>query len=146
MNVTLKLCPNHNSSALACINFIKSRLNVDSLSDGSQDIDLISQEILITDTRFQDAPVNRRSNVFTSILQPLRNSQNTQDIVQAEVHHKKRKNTANTTILFHNIRLTAILDWLEAVRDFLVLNSPAPEPAEIYQTVVAHDSTASNQR
>lgn len=127
VNVTVKLHPNHNIAALACINFIKSRLTLDSLSDGSQDIDLVSQEILITDTRFQDEPVNRQSNVFTSILQPLRNSNN-ENRVQAEVHHRRRKANAATTILIHSMRLTAILDWWEAVRDFLVLNSPEPEP------------------
>lgn len=128
VNVTLKLHPHHGSAALACVNFIKSRLILDSLSDGSQDVDLVSREILVTDTRFQDEPVNRRSNVFTSILQPLSNSSAFDDRVQAEVHHRKRNNFSSTTILLHSMRLTAILDWWEAVRDFLVLNSPEPEP------------------
>ncbi|XP_043510420.1 vacuolar protein sorting-associated protein 13D isoform X2 [Frieseomelitta varia] len=127
VNVTVKLHPNHNIAALACINFIKSRLTLDSLSDGSQDIDLVSQEILITDMRFQDEPVDKQSNVFTSILQPLRNSNN-ENRVQAEVHHRRRIASAATTILVHSMRLTAILDWWEAVRDFLMLNSIEPEP------------------
>ena len=128
VNVTLKLHPNHGIAALACVNFIKSRLTLDSLSDGSQDIDLVSQEILVTDTRFQDEPVNKRSNVFTNILQPLKNFGGIDDRVQAEVHHRRRKNNAATTILLHSMRLTGILDWWEAVRDFLVLNAPEPEP------------------
>ncbi|KAL6266404.1 hypothetical protein P5V15_003257 [Pogonomyrmex californicus] len=131
VNVTVKLHPSHNIAALACVNFIKSRLTLDSLSDGSQDIDLVSQEILITDTRFQNEPVDRQCNVFTRILQPLRDSTDTetaQDRVQAEVHHRKRKAYAATTILLHSMRLTAILDWWQAVRDFLLLNSPEPEP------------------
>ncbi|XP_076684056.1 vacuolar protein sorting 13D isoform X4 [Andrena cerasifolii] len=127
VNVTVKLHPNHNIAALACINFIKSRLTLDSLSDGSQDVDLVSQEILITDMRFQDEPAHKQSNVFTSILQPLRNSSN-ENHVQAEVHHRRRNCNAATTILIHSMRLTAILDWWEAVRDFLVLNSPVPDP------------------
>ncbi|CAD1471583.1 unnamed protein product, partial [Heterotrigona itama] len=127
VNVTVKLHPNHNIAALACINFIKSRLTLDSLNDGSQDIDLVSQEILITDMRFQDEPVDKQSNVFTSILQPLRNSNN-ENRVQAEVHHRRRIASAATTILVHSMRLTAILDWWEAVRDFLMLNSIEPEP------------------
>ncbi|XP_072751576.1 intermembrane lipid transfer protein Vps13D isoform X2 [Anoplolepis gracilipes] len=131
VNVTVKLHPSHNIAALACINFIKSRLTLDSLSDGSQDIDLVSQEILIMDTRFQNEPVDRQSNVFTRILQPLKNSADinvTEDRVQAEVHHRKRKAYSATTILLHSMRLTAILDWWQAVRDFLLLNSPEPEP------------------
>lgn len=132
VNVTVKLHPSHNIAALACINFIKSRLTLDSLSDGSQDIDLVSQEILITDTRFQNEPADRRCNVFTRILQPLRSSADVteaaEDRVQAEVHHRKRKAYSATTILLHSMRLTAILDWWEAVRDFLLLNSPVPDP------------------
>ncbi|XP_012219117.1 intermembrane lipid transfer protein Vps13D isoform X2 [Linepithema humile] len=132
VNVTVKLHPSHNIAALACVNFIKSRLTLDSLSDGSQDIDLVSQEILITDTRFANEPIDRRCNVFTRILQPLRSSADVieaaEDRVQAEVHHRKRKAYSATTILLHSMRLTAILDWWEAVRDFLLLNSPAPDP------------------
>ncbi|XP_058797313.1 intermembrane lipid transfer protein Vps13D isoform X2 [Phymastichus coffea] len=135
VNVTLKLHPHHSIAALACVNFIKSRLILDSLSDGSQDVDLVSREILVTDTRFHDEPVNRRSNVFTSILQPLRESSTVEDRVQAEVHHRKRMGSSATTILLHSMRLTAILDWWEAVRDFLVLNSPEPEPVHIINAI-----------
>ncbi|XP_076758070.1 vacuolar protein sorting 13D isoform X2 [Xylocopa sonorina] len=144
VNVTVKLHPNHNIAALACINFIKSRLTLDSLSDGSQDIDLVSQEILITDMRFQDEPANKQSNVFTSILQPLRNSNN-ENRVQAEVHHRRRKANAATTILVHSMRLTAILDWWEAVRDFLMLNSIEPEPIlGIMQTATESNQESEN--
>lgn len=146
VNVTVKLHPSHNIAALACVNFIKSRLTLDSLSDGSQDIDLVSQEILITDMRFQNEPADRRSNVFTRILQPLRNSSDvTEDRVQAEVHHRKRKAYAATTILLHSMRLTAILDWWEAVRDFLLLNSPEPDPIpSTVQMVVCQEAEATN--
>ncbi|XP_046815359.1 vacuolar protein sorting-associated protein 13D isoform X1 [Vespa crabro] len=142
VNVTVKLHPNHGIAALACINFIKSMLTLDSLSDGSQDIDLVSQEILITDMRFQDEPANKRSNVFTSILQPLKDSTNIQDRVQAEVHHRRRNNSATTTVLLHSMRLTAILDWWEAVRDFVMLNSPEPDPIPgMTQVTVCQDNS-----
>lgn len=145
VNVTVALHPNHGLAALACVNFIKSRLTLDSLSDGSQDIDLVSQEVLVTDTRFQDEPVNHRSNVFTSILQPLRNSGSIENHVQAEVHHRRRRNNVATTIILHSMRLTAILDWWEAVRDFLFLNAPEPDPVlGIVQTVVPQENDESN--
>jgi len=145
VNVTVKLHPSHNIAALACINFIKSRLTLDSLSDGSQDIDLVSQEILITDTRFQNEPVDRQCNVFTRILQPLRDTADTeagQDRVQAEVHHRKRKAYSATTILLHSMRLTAILDWWQAVRDFLLLNSsePDPIPGSVHVSIVNQET------
>lgn len=145
VNVTVALHPNHGLAALACVNFIKSRLTLDSLSDGSQDIDLVSQEVLVTDTRFQDEPVNHRSNVFTSILQPLRNSGGIENHVQAEVHHRRRRHNIATTIILHSMRLTAILDWWEAVKDFLFLNAPEPEPVlGIIQTVVTQENDESN--
>jgi hypothetical protein len=40
-------------SSLACINFTKSQLVVETYSNQSYYIDLIAQEILITDTSFQ---------------------------------------------------------------------------------------------
>ena len=52
----LQLCHNPESS-LACINFIKSRLMVETYSNQSRDVDLVSQEILVTDTRFQGESV-----------------------------------------------------------------------------------------
>jgi vacuolar protein sorting-associated protein 13D len=140
VNVTVKLHPSHDIAALACINFIKSRLTLESLSDGSQDIDLVSQEILITDTRFQNEPANRRCNVFTRILQPLRDIINAKDRVQAEVHHRKRKDYIVTTILLHSMRLTAILDWWEAVRDFLLLNSSKPDPIPSTQVIINQET------
>lgn len=145
VNVTVALHPNHGLAALACVNFIKSRLTLDSLSDGSQDIDLVSQEVLVTDTRFQDEPVNHRSNVFTSILQPLRNSGGIENHVQAEVHHRRRRNNVATTIILHSMRLTAILDWWEAVKDFLFLNAPEPDPVlGIVPTVVRQENDDTN--
>lgn len=50
--VDVSVCLSRGSHTLACVNFVKSHLNVDSFSDRTQDVDLVSQEILITDTRF----------------------------------------------------------------------------------------------
>lgn len=38
---------------LACVNFIRSKLTYESFSDESKDVDLVSEEILISDTRFK---------------------------------------------------------------------------------------------
>lgn len=117
-------------TSLACINFIKSSLNIDIFSDNSQDIDLVSQEILVTDSRFNGRPVNpsvptaissvdtQTKNVFTNILQPI-NYRLGSDSVQAEVHTRRRDDCSKYTILLNNMRVMAILDWMENVRDFL---------------------------
>ncbi|KAK6626649.1 hypothetical protein RUM44_009125 [Polyplax serrata] len=148
VNVVVHLKQTHGEGIpLACINFIKSRLVVETFSDRSQDIDLVSAEILITDTRFTDEPLEKRCNVFTNILQPLSSKHSKEakspdkfdkpeterdkidfddGTVQAEVHHRRRKNYSKATVLLHNMRLMAVLDWWEIIRDFLVTNAPAP--------------------
>ncbi|XP_058818048.1 intermembrane lipid transfer protein Vps13D isoform X2 [Topomyia yanbarensis] len=111
---------------LACINFIKSKLLVDTLSDGAQDIDLVSQEILIKDTRF-DKPQSQDEvkNVFPDILQPIvTNPADGQ--VQAEIHSRRRKDLTKFTILLNNMRLMAILDWLENAKDFILQQEDQP--------------------
>jgi vacuolar protein sorting-associated protein 13D len=110
---------------LACINFIKSTLKVDSKSDGSQDIDLISQEILISDTRVWGIAneINPVVNVFTNILKPMSDRG---AIIQAEIHSRKRADNTQFTILLNNMRLMMILDWLELARDFILQNEDQP--------------------
>uniref|UniRef100_A0A8D8VB54 Vacuolar protein sorting-associated protein 13D n=1 Tax=Cacopsylla melanoneura TaxID=428564 RepID=A0A8D8VB54_9HEMI len=124
MDVSVTLQHSHDSGdALACINFVKSKLTIESYSDRSQDIDLASQEILITDIRYQNEPVNKRSNVFTNILQPM-NAAN--DNVQAEIHYRKRSDLNKLTVLLNNMRLMAILDWWEIVQNFILDNLVLP--------------------
>ncbi|XP_037935876.1 vacuolar protein sorting-associated protein 13D [Teleopsis dalmanni] len=114
-NVSILLNEQSNSEtsdqSLTCINFIKSSLEIDSFSDGSQDIDLISREILIMDSR-------DNVNVFKHILQPRRES-SSKDIVQAEIHSRKNANCSKYTILLNNMRIMAILDCLDSIKNFL---------------------------
>lgn len=117
----MRLVNKENSSTipLACINFIKSRLTIESFSNLSQDIDLVSQEILITDTRFDDVPIDKRSNIFKNIIQPIKLSDQ-KNIVQVEVHSRKRLDKIKFTILLNNMRLMAIFDWWVAVKQFIL--------------------------
>lgn len=135
-------------TSLACINFIKSSLNIDIFSDNSQDIDLSMQEILVTDSRFNGRPINpglpttsgtetQTKNVFTNILQPI-NYRLGSDSVQAEVHTRRRDDCSKYTILLNNMRVMAILDWMENVRDFL-----SQDCSERPDTIVIQKSTSS---
>lgn len=99
---------------LACINFIKSFLQIDSFSDGSQDIDLVSSEVLVLDSR----PEHISKNVFRHILKPKRDNLS-KNVVQAEIHSRKRNNSSKYTILLNNMRIMAILDCLESIKKFL---------------------------
>lgn len=130
-------------TSLACINFIKSSLKIDSFSDGSQDIDLVSQEILITDSRFlKPNSVPAQKNVFTNVLQPINFTPGT-DSVQAEVHCRKRRDASKYTILLNNMRLIAILDWLECVKDFLAENADDPKLPTIQPTTYSSHELSS---
>ena len=124
-NVSVSLKQKPEAGPLACVNFIKSTLKVDSKSDGSQDIDLISQEILITDTRSwgRANEINPVVNVFTNILKPMTDHG---AIIQAEIHSRKRQDNTQFTILLTNMRLMMILDWLELARDFILQNEEQP--------------------
>uniref|UniRef100_W8AYT3 Vacuolar protein sorting-associated protein 13D n=1 Tax=Ceratitis capitata TaxID=7213 RepID=W8AYT3_CERCA len=99
---------------LACINFIKSFLQIDTFSDGSQDIDLVSSEVLVLDSR----PAHLSNNVFRHILKPKRDNVS-KNVVQAEIHSRKRNNSSKYTILLNNMRIMAILDCLESIKKFL---------------------------
>lgn len=130
---------------LACIKFIKSSLKIDIFSDNSQDIDLVSEEILVNDSRFGE-PSNetctsdkRTRNVFTNILQPISATPGN-ETVQAEVHTRKRDDYAKYTILLNNMRVMAILDWMENVRDFL-----SQDCSEQLDSIAVQQAASKNQ-
>lgn len=116
-NVTVKLEAQHGVSSLACINFIKSSLSVENYSDLSQDIDLVSQEILVSDSRYHREPANRRGNVFGHIVRPLPGT--AQGLVQAEVHARRRPGGTAYTVLLNAVRLMAVMDWWDSAIRFL---------------------------
>ncbi|CAG9818576.1 unnamed protein product [Phaedon cochleariae] len=121
-NVTLSLVKSHiEISPLAQINFIKSHLTVENYSNFCQDIDLVSREILISDSRFSGVQTTNHQNVFTNILQPMKLSTD-KDLVQAEVHSRKRQEYHKVTVLLNDIRLMAIFDWWESMRDYIFQN------------------------
>ncbi|KAL1131085.1 hypothetical protein AAG570_012322 [Ranatra chinensis] len=144
VDVSVRLIPSK-GTPLTCINFIKSRLIVENFSNKTQDIDLISQEILITDTRFSDEPANKRSNVFTNILQPIY-SENVVDSVQAQVHHRKRLDLSKFTILLNNMRLMAILDWWESVQEFIMTKPDVLIPVLVSMNNQMHSVTEPSSR
>ncbi|XP_045474860.1 vacuolar protein sorting-associated protein 13D isoform X2 [Harmonia axyridis] len=120
-NVTLRLRENSGSPPFTCINFIKSRLTVESFNNLSQDIDLVSQEILVMDTRFDHSPGGHPPNVFTNILQPVKKS-NQVELVQAEIHSRKRGDHTKFTVLLNNMRLMGVFDWWETLQKFIFQN------------------------
>ncbi|XP_073839094.1 vacuolar protein sorting 13D isoform X2 [Musca autumnalis] len=121
---------------LACIKFVKSNLEIDSFSDGSQDIDLISTEILLVDARENDL-VMAEYNHFKDILKPSDDISST-NTVQAEIHSRKRNGFSKYTILLNNMRIMALLDYLERLKNFL--------NEEPYMSTTLEDSYKTNMR
>ncbi|KAJ8974055.1 hypothetical protein NQ317_002301 [Molorchus minor] len=118
-NVALHLIKSHSTnSPLTCINFIKSHLTVETFSNMCQDIDLVSQEILIMDTRFHGVSPVENGNVFTSILQSIKYSKD-DELIQAEVHSRRRLDHYKVTVLLNNMRLMAIFDWWVSVKEYI---------------------------
>uniref|UniRef100_A0A1I8Q4T0 UBA domain-containing protein n=3 Tax=Stomoxys calcitrans TaxID=35570 RepID=A0A1I8Q4T0_STOCA len=103
---------------LACIKFIKSNLKIDLYSDGSQDIDLISSEILLMDAR-ESSRKSTPNNCFKHILKPSTGGGSTKSTVQAEIHSRSRGDVSKYTILLNNMRIMALLDYLESLKNFL---------------------------
>ncbi|CAG9856524.1 unnamed protein product [Phyllotreta striolata] len=115
-NVNISLWKSHeDNSKLACVSLIKSHLTIETFSNFCQDIDLVSKEILIKDIREDANDSGRKRNVFGNILEPIGLAQQ----VQAEIHTRKRKNFAQTTILFNDIKLMGIFDWWEEFLRFV---------------------------
>ncbi|KAL7638274.1 UNVERIFIED_CONTAM: hypothetical protein RMT77_010838 [Armadillidium vulgare] len=126
------------------INFIKSKLLYERSSDSSKDIDLVSQEILISDTRFDSCPVNKRSNVFSHILAPAQDKNlKNENPLQAEVHYRSTSDLTQFTILLNNMRLMGILDWWK-IAQYFIQSSPPDPPGWESNTLSAPSSESEN--
>lgn len=110
--------PDFGLEPLACIHFIRSQLEIDMFSDGAQDIDLISSNILIVDERPSEGKHNA-NNVFRNILQPSKKSSPPKHSAQVEIHCRKRDNLCKYTIMLNDMRVIGILDFLEHLKKFL---------------------------
>ncbi|XP_041352246.1 vacuolar protein sorting-associated protein 13D-like isoform X2 [Gigantopelta aegis] len=134
-NVTVELLMTHDQGpenpevSLARVDFISSQLSYDSFSDQTKDIDLVSQEIVVVDTRFKTKPMNSRPNVFVNILQPLTEQQSKVDL-QLEMHFRSSKDCTQFTILLNNMKLMCIFDWLLSMQEFLLTDAENPFEAE----------------
>ncbi|XP_014665862.1 PREDICTED: vacuolar protein sorting-associated protein 13D-like [Priapulus caudatus] len=146
VNVTVALVMQHTEpselprAALAQLDFIKSKLSYESYSDNSKDIDLVSTEILVSDTRYRDAPANKRPNVFTNVLQPTRIAAATGagvQTLQVEVHYRDTLDFTRLTVLLNNMRLMGIFDWLLAIQEFISTSADNPYASADQSQIIA---------
>lgn len=107
------------------IKFIDSRLVYESNSDGSKDIDLVSQQVVVRDTRYDGksstCPSTMKRNVFTQILEPVTKACR-EGSLQAEVHYRSTEDFTRFTVVLNNMRLLAVFDWWTLFQEFLLQN------------------------
>ncbi|XP_048240313.1 vacuolar protein sorting-associated protein 13D-like isoform X2 [Haliotis rufescens] len=130
-NVSVELLMTHDQGpscpevSLAKMDFIHSQLSYESFSDNTKDIDLVSHEIVVVDTRFKTQPMNARPNVFVSVLQPSADRWK-KDGLQMELHYRSSPVGTQFTVLLNNMKLMCIFDWLLSVQEFLLTDAENP--------------------
>ncbi|OWF52509.1 Vacuolar protein sorting-associated protein 13D [Mizuhopecten yessoensis] len=136
-NVTLELLMCHSGqgsdcpeSSVARLDFISSSFSFDSYSDQSKDVDLVSHEIAIYDTRYRDAPANVRPNVFEKILQNGQKPGSTSTSLQMELHYRATKESNRFMVLLHNMKLMCVFDWFLSLQEFLLTKPEDPFASE----------------
>ncbi len=120
--------------SLAYMAFIKSKLIYESYSDGSKQIDLVSSEILMIDTRFNEKNRDKEcTNVFLNVLHNPKLNKPKQEVpeqlplekLQFEVHYRlSNKNFERFSILVNNCRVIVVFDWLIQIGNFIFSNHP----------------------
>uniref|UniRef100_A0A1I8J3G7 UBA domain-containing protein n=1 Tax=Macrostomum lignano TaxID=282301 RepID=A0A1I8J3G7_9PLAT len=128
-------CSGGHESSFCRIDFLRSRLTFESLSNGCQETDLVSTEVAIHDTRFADLPANGRPNVFSTIIKrtptaaaaalATESSPNSSTCLHLELHYRSNSISNKFTAVLNNMRLFAVFDWLICTQRFL---TTGPEP------------------
>ncbi|GAB1600262.1 intermembrane lipid transfer protein VPS13D [Argonauta hians] len=127
-NITVELLfdwQNTSQDSLARFDFIHSNLLVKTRSNGTKDVDLVSHEIRVFDTRYKDLPTGKAPNVFNNILQPSKQV-DTCNKLQMELYFQFTNQVKLFTVLLNNMRLMCIFDWLLAVNNFLTTDIEDP--------------------
>ena len=124
---------------LARIDFVSSNLSIESFTDSSKDIDLVSQEIRVIDTRYEHLEKSNQPNIFINILQPKSKSRSKdKNPLQIEIHYRSKPDLACLTVLLNNMRIMAIFDWFKAMSDFLMQTFNFQTMATFNSEVASH--------
>ena len=124
VNVVLKM-KDSRVGPFSTIKFIDSRLVYEYNSDSSEDIGLVSQQVVVQDTRYDEfstTPIHQtmKTNVFTHILEPITRVRR-EDTLQAEVQYRSTEDFTRFTVVLNNMRLLAVFDWWTLFHRFLLL-------------------------
>uniref|UniRef100_A0A1I7VNQ7 Ricin B-type lectin domain-containing protein n=1 Tax=Loa loa TaxID=7209 RepID=A0A1I7VNQ7_LOALO len=123
---------------LARVKLISSRISFDVYIDNQSELDLICESAELIDTRFFDVEFNKRPNVFYSILFPLTKRDSNRSKLMSEAHIVfKCDEPPVITLVLLNARVLLLLDWLNDVKNFVLLYSDFIPPVEnVYRSIV----------
>lgn len=133
VGIELYKLDNSTQSSLAYLSLIKSSLTYEGFSDTSKLVDLVSNEIIMTDTR-KMAGSKRNSfsnqstetmnfyNVFSKKASPSDETTSNSQRLQLELHFRSNKKSQRYSVLFNSCRVITIVDWLIEMKNFLTSN------------------------
>lgn len=146
-NVGIELLNSHTNSmqqesSLACLSFLKSKFIFESVSDGTKLVDLVSNEILMSDTRYRNLNVKLRPNIFSEILSNSNKNEIDKHLLQLEIHYRSKKDLNRCSILINNCRVIAVFDWIVKVKNFL-FSTPS---VETQKPLIVHENKMLNNQ
>ncbi|VDK72688.1 unnamed protein product [Litomosoides sigmodontis] len=124
---------------LAGVKLSSSRISFDIYTDNQSELDLICESTELIDTQFFDMEFDKRPNVFYSILFPLPKGDSNRSKLMSEAHIVfKCDEPPVITLVLLNARVILLLDWLNDVKNFVLLHSDFIPPEEGVYRGTAH--------
>ncbi|VDK63042.1 unnamed protein product [Onchocerca ochengi] len=125
--------------SFAGVKLNSSRILFDVYTDNQSELDLICESTELIDTRFIDVEFDKRPNVFYSVLFPLSKEDSKRNKLMSEAHIIFKCDEAPViTLVLLNARVLLLLDWLNDVKNFILLHSDFIPPVEDVYRGIAH--------
>ncbi|CAG9534944.1 unnamed protein product [Cercopithifilaria johnstoni] len=123
--------PSQGFLPLVGVKLNSSRISFDVYIDNQSELDLICESTELIDTQFFDIEIDKRPNVFYSVLFPLPKGDSNKSKLMSEAHIVfKCDEPPVITLVLLNARVLLLLDWLNDVKNFVLLHSDFIPPAE----------------
>ncbi|KAL3994358.1 hypothetical protein ACH3XW_21415 [Acanthocheilonema viteae] len=131
--------PSQGFAPLVGVKLNSSRISFDVYINNQSELDLICESTELIDTQFFDMEFDKRPNVFYSVLFPLPKGDSSRSKLMSEAHIIfKCDEPPVITLVLLNARLLLLLDWLNDVKNFVLLHSDFIPPVENAYRGIAH--------
>ncbi|XP_028393538.1 vacuolar protein sorting-associated protein 13D-like [Dendronephthya gigantea] len=158
VNVKVELLPStslHNQKtfiepacySLAKIDFIKSKFVFEGFSDWSKTMDLVSQDVLLYDTRHEGSD----ERYFKEVLRPgkqlaVNQTGSPKNSLMFEVHYRDSPTRTTMTFIFNNSRITLLLDAILDIYNFIMNNWDKPSQDKSQPAVDTKSQSSTGDR